>query len=144
VDDVQLGSISYFEISALRNDLINVIDPTEDGSVTITPQYTLQTAHRDDDRGFRVRIRSDIETSVGTIKVDVAADYVLTNLHAAEISPGLMIEFVNEVAVMVLLPYLRQSIADVSQRVFGASLTMPIYKRGEVSFVEEASSVEPG
>lgn len=45
-----------------------------------------------------------------------------------------MQEFVNNVAIMHILPYARQSIADLTQRVFSAPLLMPIMQRGELQF----------
>lgn len=131
VEDVQIGSVTFFEIGAIRSDGDNLVDPASD---EVSPSYNLQTAHRDDDKGFRVRVRTEVDSSIGKIVVDVSVDFELESLIASQIKEPTMIDFVNGVAIMVLLPYIRQSIADISQRVFGAALTMPIFKRGEVEF----------
>ena len=42
--------------------------------------------------------------------------------------------YANEVAVMALVPYARQAVADVTLRVFEASVLMPSFQRGELRF----------
>lgn len=44
------------------------------------------------------------------------------------------LDYSNDVAVVALLPYLRQAIADLTQRVFGSPLLMPALQRGAVTF----------
>lgn len=133
IDDVDLEQIRFFELHALSK------DGAEGGSAPgddeeIQPDHFLGTATRDDGKAFRVRLRTEIEFDVGEITVDLAADYTMQNLDAKDISREVMQEFVNGVAMMMLAPYLRQAIADMTLRVFGASLTMPILQRGQLAF----------
>jgi hypothetical protein len=133
VEFSDIESISYFEIAATRVESDELLEPG-DHDEQIQPTHLLQTAHRGSEDGFRVRIRTEIEVDVGSIVVDVAAEYTLVNATTAQITPELMVDFVNKVAVMTLVPYLRNAVADITLRVFGTALTMPIMRRGELEF----------
>lgn len=130
VDDCSLSAIELYELSASRAESI---DGVEDGE-EIDPSYSLQIERRNDDKGFRVRIATQIETGVGTIRTDVAAKYDLDAIHASDIAQEVMVDFVNNVSIMALIPYIRQSIADMSLRVFESALLMPMVQRGELTF----------
>ena len=66
--------------------------------------------------------------------MDVSADYELATMSARGIDQKVMQAFVNGVAVMALVPYIRQSVSDVTLRVFGSALTMALVRRGEMEF----------
>ena len=142
VKHVGLKGISFFEINAKRDDVPQLEEPADaDGDEVKSLQY-LQTAHADDNAGFRIRIRTEIVLPDGGVTVDAAVEYSLRDdYRAADISQDLMLEFTNDVAVMQLLPFLRQAVADVTQRVFGAPLLMPMLQRGDMVFrVERRAS----
>jgi hypothetical protein len=130
VEEAQIDEITFFEISAIRNDTV----AEEDQGADVLPSYLLSTATKDDGTGFRVRIRTEIDVATGHIISDLAVSYSLHAINANEVSPAVLIDFVNGVSVMTLVPYNRQAIADISQRIFGATLTMPMIKRGELEF----------
>lgn len=140
----KLSSISYFEVSARRRDDAEVEDEPEAGieeddsaeSSATAAQY-LSTARRDDDAAFRVRIRLELGMPLGEVVVDVAAEYELADALASNISEDLMLEYVNEVAVMQLIPYMRQTVADATQKVFEKPFLLPVLQRGEMSFTRE-------
>lgn len=129
VADSDLETITYFEVSAVRS---SSATPAEDED--IAPVHTLHTAMRDDDKGFRIRVRTEIDVSIGSIVVDVSADYELATLSARTINQAVMQTFVNGVAVMTLIPYIRQSVSDITLKVFGSALTMALVRRGEMDF----------
>jgi hypothetical protein len=133
VEKSDLSSFTYFEVSAVRSDSA-VANELSETDRDIKPNHLLQTAPREDDSGFRVRIRTEIDAHVGTIVVDVAAEYELTEAVASSFDPVVLTSFVNNVAVMTLFPYIRQAVADITLRVFGAALTMPVVRRGELAF----------
>jgi preprotein translocase subunit SecB len=131
------------ELSAKRadeeasQDLLFKEEPYE-----IEPEFNLQFG-RDDDAGrFRVRLKTLIESDPGKILVDAAAEYTVEGVDVATIPEDLMLEFANQVAVFAIIPYLRQAVADMTQRVFGVPLTMPMYRRGELVFTAKPSSAE--
>ncbi|WP_374009891.1 hypothetical protein [Leifsonia sp. LS-T14] len=127
-EDAELESILTFELSARNTEVES--DPDEE----IEPSHVLILASKDDGKGFQVRLRTDIETREAEIVADLAVRFGLTELSAKDISEEVMLDFVNKVALMALLPYVRQSIADLTQRVFGSPLLMPLMKRGDLTF----------
>jgi hypothetical protein len=133
VDASSLLDISFFEISAVR--LENPPSPdSSDQDEDIEPLHYLQSGRGDDDQSFRIRVRTEIRLRVGTIIADAGVEYGTGERRASEITDVVLLEFANKVAVMALLPYIRQAIGDVSQRVFGAPLLMPMVKRGDLWF----------
>jgi len=128
-----LEGITFFGISAVRSEP-GVATP-EPGQVTdIAPMHTLETALRDDDAGFRARFRTDIDVHIGTVSTDVAVEYLTGDVPASTISQDVLLDFVNHVAVMTTFPYIRQAVSDITQRVFGSALLLPMVQRGEIDF----------
>lgn len=139
VEDVEILAITFLEIAARRieqgdEDTESDLDDADDEGDQIQPSHLLQTGHRKDDHGFRIRVRTEIPLKRGNVVSDIAVEYELSSLLASELSEELMLEFVNRVGVMALIPYLRQSVADVTQRVFGSPLTMPMIRAGDLQF----------
>lgn len=108
------------------------VEPSEDAE--ISPEYSLNIGTTDDATGFRIILRTEIDVSIGQIGCDVAAEYEIADGKLGRDSSAAMKEFVNNVALMHLLPFARQSIADLTQRVFSAPLLMPMMQRGEIEF----------
>ena len=131
-----LAASALLDISVLELGAVRLPDIPEDieQQGPIEPNYQLTTQARADNAGFRVSIATAIDTPVGHIRAEVAGEYELDAVLATDITAGVMLEFVNEVAIMTLIPYIRQSIADITLRVFGSALMMPMLQRGELSF----------
>lgn len=127
-----LDSIEFREISARR------VDPQDNAE---PPRIDLHTEVEDraepqgNQREFRYAIRVTLHDSEGDVVVEPVATYhvPLESAHLLDDS-SLLTEFANEVAVMALVPYARQAIADVTQRVFSGSILMPTYQRGQLRF----------
>ncbi|TFD41769.1 hypothetical protein E3T37_03700 [Cryobacterium sp. TMT2-10] len=133
VENCSLSDVSVFELSARRG---KVSPDTEEGEA-VEPSYDLQIDYRDADNGFRVRLITRFDTDLGVIVSDVGAEYVLDGIGARSIPRDILLDFVNNVALMALVPYVRQSIADITLRVFGSALLMPMIRRGEIEFSED-------
>lgn len=139
--DAALTSISFFELSAARfeddGELEAVTSGDDNDEEPGIPEQYLNVARSEDGDGFRVRVKTVIDWRGGRIAVDVASEYSLDDLRSEQVSSALMLEYVNEVAIMHIIPYLRQGIADVSQRIWGEPLLLPVLQRGEMTFSEE-------
>lgn len=135
LDHVTLVSIDLCRLNANRDlDFRPKADAVE---LEVDPQYALDINTRDDGGGFRVKFATDIKTPLGSIGAEVVGVYSLDGATIDPKSTAALGDFVNNVALMHVLPYSRQAIADLSQRVFGSALLMPIIKRGEISFQVE-------
>ena len=128
VDATSLLAIETPKLSAERN-FAEVSEPFD-----VLPEFEVNTAFRDDGAGFRVILRTVIEVPIGRIECDTSAEYEMTDLRPDDVADEAFGQFVNDVAVMHILPYARQSIADITQRVFASPLLMPIMKRGDIHF----------
>jgi hypothetical protein len=114
---------------------------SDDDEYEIDPKYTLNVDIRGDKVGFRVRFLTEITTPIGEIACGVLAEYEHPEVVLRQESGDALAEFVNGVALMHILPYARQGIADLTQRTFDAPLLMPIIQRGEMSFAMGIDSV---
>jgi preprotein translocase subunit SecB len=138
-----LESVTFMELSAKRADEDASHDELfKEGSVDIEPEFTLQFARNDEDGKFRIRIKTHIDSEPGRILVDAAAEYEVEGIAVSDIESELMLEFANKVAIFAIIPYLRQGVADMTQRVFGVPLTMPMYRRGELEFSNNTSEAD--
>lgn len=138
VESADLIHVAILELSAARSDLSHTNDELfesfADGGYDAEIDFELGMDRGEHDDKFRVRLQVLVESDPGIVRVNVAAEYSINELRIDEISEEIMLEFSNKVAVMTLIPYIRQSVADISQRVFTYPLTLPLYKAGELSF----------
>lgn len=140
VHNVKLNSVEYLELTARRE---LDISPLQEGRVDVEPTYTLGTMVADNRESFLLRVKVEFSSEVGHFTAEVAAEYVVTSSDRIELPNALLTDFANEVGIMVLLPYLRQAIADLTQRVFGQPLLMPIMQRGELFFGSRSGDSAP-
>lgn len=140
VNTAELEGIRFFQLTATIADESHTsqeLAALED--VEFSPSFQMKIGVDSDTNQFLIRLKTTVESEIGTVIVDAGAEYSVdgsNELHVDDIPESLMLNFVNNVAVMHLTPYIRQSIADMSQRVFGNPVTLPIMRRGELSFGE--------
>lgn len=96
----------------------------------VVPAFSMQVRQDGAEIGVRLSVR--LELGVGQVHVDAAATYV-ANEEFTMGEPA-SLEFANEVGVMALLPYIRQAIADLTQKVFGNVVLLPVVQRGAIQF----------
>ncbi len=124
----RLDELAFVEVQARRH-----LDAATPDDVEIAPQYTLDAGTSDDGDRFRLVLSVALDLGVGEVRVAVAAYYTAQD-GAPLLTQALVVEYANEVGVMTVLPFLRQGIADVTQRVFGTPLLMPVMSRGALVF----------
>lgn len=130
----ELTEVIAFELSVKRIELISS-EPIEiPKQFQVQPNYHLTTLTRPDGTGFLIRLAVEVSIPVGQLRCEVGAAYKLNTNLDFELTPKVLIEYSNEVAVMTLLPFLRQHVADLSQRALGFPLLMPIMARGALRF----------
>ena len=134
VKSAQLVEIITFELNAKRSKGTSSLSEGVPLQIEVQPQYNLEIGAKPDNLGFIVKLSLQLELPHGTIRCEVGATYSLKNPIDFPLDTSALIEYSNEVAVMTLLPFMRQHIADLSQRVLGFPLLMPILLRGVVHF----------
>lgn len=84
-----------------------------------------------------VRLVHDVQL-LGIQQTELAARRgsgdVVESIPYSSIDEQTKIDFANDVAILAILPFTRQAIADITARVFGAALLMPIIQRGQLVF----------
>ncbi|MFK5257429.1 hypothetical protein [Propionibacterium freudenreichii] len=100
------------------------------------PQFRLGFARRvDQPREFGIRLRCWSESEDGTqLAATAAAEYQIIEETLDVPETPLLVEFANEVAIPMLVPYLREEITSLSSKVFGTGLLLPILTRGMLVF----------
>lgn len=140
IEHCSLITIGFLTLTATRADeeasTVEVMDAFGDDGVDISPEFELSTGKDEENQRFRIRVKTTIDATPGHIFVDVVAEYDLHDLQVETISREVMLDFANRVGLMALIPYIRQGIADLTQRVFNVPLTMPVYKAGDMHFTD--------
>lgn len=111
------------------------------------PQLTLHLptpANEDNCVTFQVGLRVAVSAEAGNAVVDTFGRFIVDEIPHFELSQSLLTDYANKVAVMVLLPYARQSLADLTQRVFNAPVLMPIFPQGALVFPEPSTEDPEG
>jgi len=130
---VNLEGLTFYKVAAELRDDIEVDDP-EIGDVL--PSYSLRLLHEGSEIGVRLAVH--LTTDIGEVAIDVAANYVTP--VPIDLPSAVHLEFANDVAIMALIPYVRESVWSITQRVFGQALVMPVMQRGEIAFTPDMKS----
>jgi hypothetical protein len=132
-DNAVLNRVYFLEVSARQ------ADPGALGEAP-APGFGLNIEVSPDDLRFRIRLRVEASSDTTFLGVEPVAEFqVPENLRDLLVAEDL-VEFANEVGVMVLLPYLREAVADVTRRVFGSSSLVPLIQRGQLRFSLDSPS----
>lgn len=135
LDTTHLVDVEFLELSAARPENLN------DAEVDSLLSFTEGEIRHDFDMNFsqtkehdllRVRIRLQTRSKWGHVTAEAAAVYGLT--EPRKLDPSLAVEFVNRVAVMAVLPYLREAVHGISLKVLGEPHLMPIIPAGSITF----------
>lgn len=129
---VEAAHLEAIEVYMLEAHRTLGVDPSE--AKEVAPEYTLFVDFSDDGAGFRIRFETRIDVGLGDLACGVLASYTHDGVRLGAGSGEALSSFVNNVALMHVLPYVRQTIADLTTRTFGAPLLMPIIQRGELEF----------
>lgn len=139
VDNAVLDDVVFSELSARRN------EDFQGASIQVRPAYRLHLRPRlDSQPGFQIALEVVIRSEIGVISATAVAAYTVSDAGVEVLQDQTtVIEFGNEVAVMTLIPYLRYAIADITTRVFGAPLLMPVLHRGDIRFDPTTAPAAP-
>lgn len=136
----ELLELTFTELTA-RRDLESPALSSEAEEVAPTFALRMQ-ATIDPEPRFRVFLRCEISGSQECVAVEVVAEYGLPAEDAdLLLDQESLSSYINEVSVMMMVPYVRQALADMTQRVFAAPVLMPVMPRGALRFrIDERES----
>ncbi|MFB4349789.1 hypothetical protein [Microbacterium sp. CR_7] len=135
IANCELGGVFFHEQSVRRHEETPEGMPADFSNAEIGIQFRLA----DDD--FGVRLRADIQNTVGTAAVVVSGEYNLTGGYQPTRRDVMM--FANEVAAMTIYPYLREGVSTATAKVLGEGVLLPIAPRGAIAFdIDDDPDVE--
>ena len=134
MDRCTLSQIEYHEISAKL--AAGTFDPSEPPELDMD----LRVQHRCDDEDFGIRLAAEISSIAGTLSVTVAAVY---DYEGDIPTKRALLGFGNEVAVMTVFPYLRETVHTLSMKVFAFPILLAPINRGDVGFDLDDATDEP-
>lgn len=114
-------------------------DTGEDDVETV--DFEFRTAIRRHETGVDFRIAVRAKRPNGKVRVDVAALYAAPGPFI--VSDDLIASYGENVAAMTVLPYIRQHLSDITQRV-GSHFLLPIVPRGLIRFSAPGDSASAG
>lgn len=136
IEHAELQSVQFHEYGARRFSA-----PVEDIE-SDEANVNVEVQHRIDETSFGIRLNCSVRVRAGEATVSVAVEYDVANAHKFTKRDVLM--FANEVAVMTAFPFLREGVSDVTRRVFGDPILLPIAPRGTIAFeIEKVAAVAP-
>lgn len=124
----ELLDVTTFELGATR---VRAANGDEPGPVE--PRHEVDCETREDGGAMRVLVSTSFDVeNVGSINSVQAIEYAFDGVDLHEVEIQVIEDFVNNVALMAVLPFVREAVAEITRRVFGASLLMPIVPRGAI------------
>lgn len=147
LEKTELADVGAFELVGFRG----VVE--EDGRAIIgtgnltdikieTEERSLGVFWLDIEDRLLVRLTFEFRTAAGDLRVGMQAEWTTGGLSRYDVSPAAEEDWVNKVAVMAILPYARSAIDDLSTRVFGTGLQLPLIRPGEITFKSMRNNVE--
>lgn len=137
VDLLRLVTIHYYAISGEADETAS--EPVGD-EVKYDTEYGCRLRH--DGNEFGARLRTEVNLlNLGRVVVDVAAEYEAD--EPFDLEQDAAFEFFNEVAVMQLYPYVRETIQSLCVRLFNRSFTLPVTQRGDIAFAPANEPAQP-
>lgn len=135
VEVLELAGVELYELTATRPDTVIVNAPAPVDEITLSTA----TAIRAGDHGADYRCTLTVEFDRARLVVDGAVLY--RTERPVTLEQSVLESFGDNVAIMTLIPYLRQAITDLALRL-GFNVTLPIIRRGAITFTlqEERSS----
>lgn len=134
MDRCSLKQIEYHEIAARLSGV--PFDPTEPPELNME----LRVQHRCDAEDFGIRLAAEITSAAGTINATVAAVY---DYEGDVPTRRALFGFGNEVAVMTVFPFLRETVHTLSMKVFAFPILLAPITRGDVGFDLDEATDEP-
>lgn len=125
IEKSDLEGIFFHEFNARRWDQTPEDLGEEDAR---TLDIGVQYRHGEEDFGIRLNAR--LRNSTGEAVVSVAGEYSLDDYAPTKRD---VLLFANEVAVMTLFPYLREGVSELTNRVFGDAVLLPVAPRGAIA-----------
>lgn len=101
-------------------------------------QLELQQRCGDSDFGFR--IIGKVVADVGEANAAIAVTYDFTGDPPSQRT---LLGFGNEVAVMAVFPFFRESIHSITSKVFGQPVLLPVLPRGAIGFDLDDATEKP-
>ena len=130
LDLTELKEIITYRLIAER--VLNDIEESAE------PQYDLDARVRKDDGGIETRFRMHVEAPNARYIADVGGIFV--NKNPLDISASIMRDFINEIGIMVVFPYLREAITGLAARLGMAPPLLGFLRRGEGTFGPDPSA----
>lgn len=106
--------------------------PLEIGEFETEHNLTVYWGH--DEPRMLVRLSATITCEAGEVRVGVQAEYELDGFSQDDVAADVEEEYVNNVSVMTLIPYLREAVAAASLRTLDQPITLGVVQRGELRF----------
>lgn len=137
VDASELEQIAYLQLASIRKEP-DAHTPGADEAQEDEFGFALKLAQNDDNDQLIVRLRTDVDSLFHETTVEVGAIYALD--PPREIPEDVRLEFANLVGIMALLPFMREAVADMTRKVVGHPVIMPMIKTGDIRFEGDADS----
>lgn len=126
VAELELKDVTFYEVSSkLKEDVQPPDSPSE---VEIDLTWGVRLRH--DRNEFGVRLKVLVDNAMGETTVDLAAEY--RSPSALNLKRETVKEFVNNVALMQLFPFIREAVMSTTSRLQGRAVVLPVFQRGQL------------
>lgn len=133
----ELEHIAYLQLASIRketDDHTSSADEAQEDEFG----FALKLAQSDDHDQLIVRLRTNVESIFHETTVEVGAIYALD--PPREIPEDVRLEFANLVGIMAILPFMREAVADMTRKVIGQPVILPMIKTGDIRFDGDSDS----
>lgn len=131
---VELDDLRFFEISARARAGFALPEPDGDGD----PPADMHIQVRVRPQEFGIRVRTTLVTDDADVRVDAAALYSAPGILTYE--PELIAQFVTQVGIKTVFPFLREAIADATRRIGVEPHLLGVLRPDEIDLDEQLTA----
>ncbi|MDY2669362.1 hypothetical protein [Schaalia hyovaginalis] len=129
---LQLADIRFDHLSIDLVDAAAQTDTTTDGAEGTPIEINCTLGTRQEGRLFGARFEFRIKAPQWTAAVSVITDYAGSQEFV--LSPDAPADFASKVALMAAFPYVREALSNLTARVTGTAVLLPLIRHGEIVF----------
>ncbi|MGP1497869.1 MAG: hypothetical protein ACTTI9_05025 [Schaalia odontolytica] len=132
IAELQLAAIRFDHLSIDLMDNAPQAGADHDDSESTPIQINCKLGTRQEGKEFGTRFEFHFKAAQWQAIIAVITDYV--GCQEFVVSPEASADFASKVALMAAIPFVREALSDLTTRITGTAVLLPLIRNGDIEF----------
>ena len=132
IAELQLAAIRFDHLSIDLMDNAPQAGADRDDSESTPIEINCKLGTRQEGKEFGTRFEFHFKAAQWQAIIAVITDYV--GCQGFVVSPEVSADFASKVALMAAIPFVREALSDLTTRVTGTAVLLPLIRPGQITF----------